>query len=79
MAASLILTADALTDMLIFEDGNGLSMNEVADFLATHDDVSADKRAYDWLLDWIAQNGRKFSGRDDIPEVWGKTGVDKVS
>lgn len=79
VAASLILTADALTDMLIFKDGNGLYIDEVADFLATHDDVSADKRAYDWLLDWIAQNGRKFSGRDDIPEVWGKTGVDKVS
>ena len=79
VAASLVLTADALTDVLIFKDGNGLYIDEVADFLATHDDVSADKRAYDWLLDWIAQNGRKFSGRDDIPEVWGKTSAGKVS
>jgi len=78
MAASLILTADALTDMFIFQDGNGLSVDEVTDFLATHDDVSADKRAYDWLLDWIATNGQKFSGRDDIPEVWGRSEIDKT-
>ena len=79
MAASLILTADALTDMLIFQDGNGLEINELTQFLATHSEVSADTRAYDWLLDWIAQNGKKFEARDDVPEVWGKNEVGKIS
>lgn len=79
MAASLILTADTLIDMFIFKDGNGLTVDEVTRFLATHSEVSSDMRAYDWLMDWIAQNNQKFGGRDDIPEVWGKSGVDKVS
>lgn len=78
MAASLILTADAFIDALIFKDGNGLTVDEVAQFLATHSEVSADSRAYDWLMDWIAQNGRKFNGRDDTPEVWGKTSPGKI-
>lgn len=79
MAASLILTADALADALIFKDGNGLAVDEVAQFLATHSEVSSDSRAYEWLLDWLVQNGRKFSGRDDVPEVWGKADVGKIS
>ncbi len=79
LAASLILTADALTDMLIFQDGNGLTVDEVTQFLATHGEVSSDMRAYEWLLDWIAQNNQKFSASDNIPEVWGKKDIDKIS
>ena len=72
MAASLILTADALIDMLIFEDGNGLKIDEMTQFLSTHGEVSSDTRAYEWLLDWLAQNNKKFEGKDDLPEVWGR-------
>ncbi len=79
MAASLILTADALIDMLIFEDGNGLKIDEMTQFLSTHGEVSSDTRAYEWLLDWLAQNNKKFEGKDDLPEVWGKTEVGKIS
>lgn len=79
LAASLILTADALMDAVIFQDGNGLTIDEMTQFLSTHSEASADSRAYDWLLDWIAQNGKKFSGRDDVPEVWGKTGTGTIS
>lgn len=79
LAASLILTADALTDMFIFQDGNGLTVDEVTQFLATHGEVSSDMRAYEWLLDWIAQNNQKFVASENVPEVWGKKDVDKIS
>lgn len=79
LAASLILTADALIDMLIFEDGNGLKIDELSQFLSTHGEVSSDMRAYEWLVDWIAQNSKKFSARDDIPETWGKNEIGKIS
>lgn len=79
LAASLVLTADALIDMLIFQDGNGLTVDEMTRFLSTHSEVSSDVRALDWLMDWIAQNSKKFSGRDDTPETWGKAEMHKVS
>lgn len=72
MAASLILTADALIDAWIFQDGNGLAVEEVAQFLSTHSEVSADARAYEWLIGWLAQNGKKFEQGGDYAEVWGK-------
>jgi hypothetical protein len=77
MAASLILTADALIDLLIFKDGNGLTADEMAKFLATHSDVSSDIRAYEWLIDWITQNSIKFS-EDNAQETWGKKDHDKI-
>lgn len=72
MAASLILTADALIDAWIFQDGNGLAVEEVTQFLSTHSEVSADLRAYEWLIGWLAQNGKKFTQGGDYSEVWGK-------
>ena len=78
MAASLILTADSLIDMLIFKDGNGLAIDEVTQFLATHGEVSQDMRAYEWLMDWLAQNRRRFSDGDDAPETWGRIKPNKV-
>lgn len=78
LAASLILTADALMDMFIFEDGNGLTVDEMTGFLSTHSEVSSDVRALDWLMDWIAQNSKKFSGKDDTPETWGRVEGNKV-
>lgn len=78
LAASLILTADALMDLLIFKDGNGLTVDEMTGFLSTHSEVSSDVRALDWLMDWIAQNSKKFSGKDDTPETWGRVEGNKV-
>ncbi|MCE2604284.1 hypothetical protein LH384_34910, partial [Pseudomonas aeruginosa] len=50
LAASLILTADALIDNWIFKDGHGLAIKEVAQFLSTHDEVSVNLKAYEWLM-----------------------------
>lgn len=73
VAASLILTADAMADMLIFQDGNGLTVSQVKKFLVTNSEVSVGKRAYEWLLDWLVQNNKKFKSTSDAAETWGKT------
>ncbi len=78
IAASLILTADALTDMLIFQDGNGLSIDQVKKFLVTNSEVSVGKRAYEWLLDWLVQNSKRFRETSDNTETWGKTQIGSV-
>lgn len=78
LAASLILAADTLIDMFIFEDNNGLTIDEVTQFLSTHSEVSADRRALDWLMDWVAQNSKKFNHSENTQETWGKVDFDKV-
>ena len=78
VAASLILTADALADMIIFKDGNGLTIDQVKKFLVTNSEVSVGKRAYEWLLDWLVQNSKKFKETSDASETWGKANVDNV-
>lgn len=73
LAASLILTADALIDDLIFQDGNGLAVKEVAQFLSTHEEVSVNLKAYEWLMEWLAQNSARFDeDQEKMPDIWGK-------
>lgn len=78
MAASLILTADAMIDTLIFQDGKGLDIGEVEKFLATQSEVSSSLRAYEWIWDWIAQNKNRFNEAADNNETWGKITIDRI-
>lgn len=78
LAGSLILTADALMDSIIFKDGNGLMFGDVKRFLVKNSDVNVGKRAYEWLLEWIAQNYKKFKDVDGNTETWGKLSLGKI-
>ena len=75
MAAAAILTADQLATMWIYKD-NGetlLTAEEIGKFLASSDSVSAGKRAYDWLCDWVASNVNHFYSGEFAPgsEIFG--------
>lgn len=78
LAGSLILVADALTDAFIFNDGNGLALGEVKQFLAKNSDVNVGKRAYEWLCEWLAQNSKKFEESDNSVETWGKKAAGSI-
>lgn len=69
-SASLILTADKLIDELIFKDGNTIDIAEFAALLQTKDDISAEKAAYNYLLDIITINEQHFNG-NKFTEIWG--------
>ena len=73
MAAAAIITADQLATLWIFEDDNALTVDDIRDFLASREAVSAGKRAYDWLCDWIAANSNRFISGDApvIGEIYG--------
>lgn len=77
LAGSLILAADALIDTFIFKDGNGLKIDDMKKFLLKNADIEVGKRAYEWLLDWIAQNYIRFT-EDGSGEVWGKDYGDRI-
>ena len=71
MAASVLLTADALATQWIFCDGNALTVKELGEFLKTREAVSLADRGYEILCDWIAVNGNKLQGASEVGECYG--------
>lgn len=75
MAAAAILTADLLASKWVYGDTElVLTPEDICTFLASKEAVSAGKRAYDWLCDWVAANVNHFAGGEIPPagEVYGK-------
>lgn len=74
MAAAAIITADRLAMHWIFDDADKpLTVAEISEFLASREAVSAGRRAYDWLCDWVASNVNHFNTDDAaaVGEVYG--------
>lgn len=67
MAAAAIITADQLATAWIFKDDMELTVRDVQEFLASKEAVSAGKRAYDWLCDWVAANINRFFNPESPP------------
>ena len=80
MAASLILTADELTERLIFQDGVRLTMEDIKPFLVTKADVDLNRRCYEFLCDFVIANYAKFNSENDnyTGEVYGDARSDYV-
>lgn len=79
MAAAAIITADLLASLWVFQDDLDtakelvLDAKDIREFLASKEAVSAGKRAYDWLCDWVASNVNHFNTDDAVAtgEVYG--------
>lgn len=71
MAGAMILTADKLIDDWIFQDGKTLSAHDVGQYLTSREDVNANERAYDWLMDFVASNANRFAVSENFGELWG--------
>lgn len=68
--AGLILLADKLACECIFTDDVPLSVNDIAGFVKTNDEVVVSKRAYDYIIDWVTVNDNRFHA-DQYGEFWG--------
>jgi uncharacterized protein (DUF927 family) len=78
-AAALILTADILIDMFLFEDGKALTVKEILPHLASTKEVDQNERAFEWLSNWIVQNRGKLNGKSDgNVEVLGKVSGNRI-
>ena len=71
MAGAMILTADYLSDLWIFQDGNTIKIEDIRQYLTDKSDVDANARALDWLMDFVASNQQRFDPEDDRGETWG--------
>jgi hypothetical protein len=73
MAASAVLTGDALATKWIFHDEQALTAKDISKFLATKDEVNVGERGYHFICDWVAQNANKMREQtsDDRGEIYG--------
>ena len=75
LSASLLLAADAMAEMLVFDDGKMLTPDDIKPFLVTKEQADTNARAYEFLCDFIACNPARFkknSYGDYAGECWGK-------
>lgn len=74
LAAAAILTADMCATAWIFQDSNALTVDEIKQFLASREAVSAGARAYSWICNWVAENENHFYTDSESPtsSVYGK-------
>lgn len=79
LAASLILTADAIAERLIWHSGTTLRPDDIARYLPSKDEVDVNRRALNWLLDTIVEQSYHFEtpGGDTPREIWGEYKFDE--
>ena len=61
MSAALIMTADKLADDVIYHTGKHLTVEQMGDFVKTNAEISAGKRGYEYICDWVAQHAGNFA------------------
>ena len=72
LSASILLTADKLADIAIFHDGKSLTPDDIKEFLVTKAESDANNRCYNFLIDWVDANPRRFDTSDsNSGESWG--------
>lgn len=81
LAGALLLFADMIATDMIFEDDKPLTVEELAPFLTTREEIDVATRAHAWILSWIASNRFHFQkigmdGRADPMQeniaIWGR-------
>lgn len=77
-SASAILTADALATEWIFKDDNALTVEELSEVMTKKDQVNANYRAYEYVMELIERNHAHFVQGDTSCELWGKIDPDCI-
>lgn len=61
LSASLLLAADQLADIAVFHDGKALTVEEIKPYLITQEQADINRRAYQYLVGWVAENQSHLS------------------
>lgn len=74
MSMALILLADRYACKCVFAGSTPLSIAEVKEYLVSAKTVDMPERAYEWAVNWVAENNIRFNHclDDNKGAVWGK-------
>lgn len=71
-AMAAILLADTLARESFWRDEKPLAFNDVIPFIASAEEISIAVRAYNYVVDIVAKNHKRFSSfEDNKGEIWG--------
>ena len=81
LAASLLLTADAILGEYMFFDQGSINIEDMKAYLSSKEDVSQNKRAYEWLQGWIAENHNSFITDNYTPlgKIYGRISSGEIN
>lgn len=68
--AALILLADKLACDCIFKGDTPLAVEDIIRFIKMNEEITISRRAYDYIMDWVAMNDNRFR-TDQYGEIWG--------
>lgn len=75
LSASVLLTADYLANLYIFDDNRSLEVEDITPYLVSKEAANTNQKAYNFLCEWIVQNTNKFRPTKDDDayqgECWG--------
>lgn len=69
-AMALLLIADEIARKSVFHDADPMLLADVSCYLRDANEVDVTQRAYDWLINYICENGAYF--RNESNKVWGQ-------
>lgn len=73
LSAATLLTADVMAEDSVFKSGTKLTVADIRPFLTDNAEVDNAARAYEWLVNWVAQNVSRFrTDATDTIETWGR-------
>ena len=73
LSASILLAADTLATMGLFQDNHALTVDDIKPFLVTRTETDVNLRCYQWLMAFCAANPRRFDSSDMANgEMWGQ-------
>ena len=70
ISVATILTADKIVTDKLFMDGAYITLDEAKSVLIDRNEVSDNERCYEYLMDKVAQNPKRFED-DSNMEIWG--------
>lgn len=78
-SAALILTADTIAGELLYGEDTSLTVDDIAVYLKTKDDVSVNPRAYEYVCEYVATNQLHFIRSEErLIDMWGELRGDEV-
>lgn len=75
LSGSILLAADAMADLLLFDDGHSLAVDDLLPYLVSQREADTNRKAYEWICDWVASNPLRFTPNslgEFTGECWGR-------
>lgn len=79
MSMALILLADKYACECVFDGSTQLQIKDITCYLVSANVVNMPQRAYEWVVNWVAENSIRFDLAENKGAVWGRINDDMAT